>query len=131
MVRHVLAFGGFVLAFLAASFGYDSFVVPRLPQVQAVPMWWWLLCCVPAIAVGAYFGWKAKDLWSVLSLSCVGAAAYIAALQFTGQRFHDIEPGSQYHYIQLFASTATVFIAVLLIVALGWISHALVKRRSA
>ena len=131
MARHLLAFGGFVLAFIAASFGYDRFVVPRLPQVQAVPMWWWLLCCVPIIAVGAYLGWKAKHLLSVLSLSFIGAAAYITALQFTGQGFHDIEPGSEYHYMQLFASTATVFVAVLLIVALGWISHALVRRRSA
>jgi multisubunit Na+/H+ antiporter MnhC subunit len=94
-------------------------------------MWWWLLCCVPVFAVGIYAGWKAEHIKSVFLLSFIGVAGYVAALQFTGQGFHDVEPGTSHHYMQLAASSAAVFAVILIIVGLGWISHVLLRVRSA
>ena len=131
MTKFTLIFVAFVLSFLATSISYENFIVPRLPTVQSVPVWWWLLCCVPVIAVGIYAGWKTKHLKSVFPLSLIGVVGYVTALQFTGQGFHDIDPGTSHHYMQLAASAATVFVAILFIVWLGWLSHVLLRVRSA
>lgn len=131
ITRYSLIFGAFVLSFLAVSFSYERFVVPRLPEVQSVPFWWWLLCCVPVISVGIYAGWKANNILSVFPLSIIGVVGYITALQFTGQGFHYIDPGTNHHYGQLAASSAVVFVVLLLIVGLGWLSHVLNRLRSA
>jgi len=72
---------------------------------------------------------RRKNTLSVFPLSIIGAVGYITALQFTGQGFHDIDPGTNRYYMQLAASSAAVFVVLLLIVGLEWLSHVLIRIR--
>ncbi len=127
--KNVILFVGFVAAFLTTSLFYKVFVVPRLPEVNSVPVIWWILCGSPIVAIGIYAGWTAKHIISVFPLSFMGTIGYVMALQFTGQGFHDIEPGTSGHFMQLIASGGTVLVFLVFVIGVGRLSLTFYRRR--
>lgn len=129
-MKYIFIFIGFTLSFLATSFIYETFVVPRLPEIKSVPVIWWVLCGAPIILVGLFAGWIAKRSVSVIPLSIMSVAGYVTVLQFTGQGFHDIELGTKAHYFQLLVSSMAIFSLIFLIIGVGRVCKVLYLRES-
>ena len=126
----IVSFVAFTVAFITTALAYDRFIVPLLPTVDSVPIWWWAICISPVIIVAIASGWWAGHVLRVILKSMVGAVAYLVALQFSGQGFHDIEAGSVEGVELAFMNAVLILIFLLPVVALGWGAHWWVRRRA-
>jgi len=82
MVAHLAA------AIVSGQVLYEGLIVPRLPSLNSVPIWWWLAAGSPMAMCALWFGWFARG-WRELVIATLAAsggwALYIQWAAFTHQ----------------------------------------------
>jgi len=113
-----------VLAGVIVSYQlYQSAIVPRLPAVRSVPLWWWLAAGAPIAAAALTVGWCARSGRELVGAALAGAcgwALYAQWARFTSQ------PG--FRNQSLGDSTALDWSVVLLLFALALLPVLLLGR---
>jgi hypothetical protein len=78
----------FAASSLVSAAFYEYLIVPRLPSVPSVPIWWWAVAGLPVIIAGLVFGWLVRSVASLLLWSIAGAVGingYVAWASLMGQ----------------------------------------------
>jgi hypothetical protein len=71
----VFALAG-VTAFFAEAQIYQQLIVPQLPELDRVPLWWWFGSFLPPIVVFLFAGWHGR---TVVRAVAFAAAAFLPA----------------------------------------------------
>jgi hypothetical protein len=119
---------------VSQQFLYERLVIPRLRDLSAVPLVWWLGLALPMVIAAVSVGWMARS-WSesftVAALAAVGIQAYLHWAAVTGRpglhKSWAIE-ASLYHWT---AGVLTMFFLLLLPIVLARIGHASLRRSKA
>lgn len=80
-----------ILQLIAAAIAdfilYNKIIVPLLPGVNAIPLWWWGLQIVPIWMAALLLGWQALSVRELLAAAWAGAMGvqvylYLASVTF-------------------------------------------------
>ena len=74
------AVAGAVAAAVSGLLLYEGIIVPLLPTVRSVPMWWWGLAASPLWIAALCLGWHGRSIREVVAVSFaaqLGSHAYL------------------------------------------------------
>jgi hypothetical protein len=118
---------------LISEFGlYQKLILPKLPEIQSVPVEWWIGMLIPLVLVGLLLGYSCGSIRSALSCASggtVGLIAYEFVMAWLNQPGH-LKSWANEDSVYFFTTHALiVFVVVLLVVLAGFGTNRLIDYR--